>query len=71
MLQTSFSELKTHHPTNLYMLYPMMQSVFLVCVKKVKKMAPQGGMVHCHHPSSIFQKAKSFWHAGQACSTKI
>ena len=35
---------ETPHPTNLYMLYPMMQRVLLVCVEKVKKMVPQGGI---------------------------
>jgi hypothetical protein len=42
MLQTSFPKLKKHHPTNLYMLYPMMQSVLLVCVEIDKKMPSQG-----------------------------
>jgi hypothetical protein len=43
-----------HHPTNLYMLYPMAQSVALVCVEIEKKMPPQGH-VHCrhHHPKKI------------------
>jgi hypothetical protein len=44
MLQTSFPKLKKHHPTRLYMLYPMMQSVACVCVEKDKKKALQG---HC------------------------
>jgi hypothetical protein len=44
MLQTSFPELKKHGPTNLYMLYPMAQSVVLVCVEIDKKMPPQW---HC------------------------
>jgi hypothetical protein len=48
MLQTSFPKLKKHHPTRLYMLYPMMQSVSRVCVEKDKKKALQG---HC--PLSI------------------
>jgi hypothetical protein len=30
MLQTTFSMLKKHSPSNLYMLYPMMQSVALI-----------------------------------------
>jgi hypothetical protein len=57
MLQTSFSKLEKHSPTRLYMIYPMVQSVVLVCVEKVKKMTPQR---HCplssssiiHHPKS-------------------
>jgi hypothetical protein len=53
MLQTSFPKLKKHHPTNLYMLYPMMQSVAHVCVEKVKKMPSQW---HCPLSSP-----KSFW----------
>jgi hypothetical protein len=53
MLQTPVPKLKTHPPTNVYMIYPMVQSVLLVCVEKVKKMAPQRGIVHHgHHPSS-------------------
>jgi hypothetical protein len=51
MLQTSFSKLEKHHPTPLYMLYPMVQSVALVCVEIEKKMPPQW---HCP-PSSIVQ----------------
>jgi hypothetical protein len=52
MLQTSFPKLKKHHPTHIYMIYRMAQSVACVCVEKDKKMAPQGGIVHCllHHP---------------------
>jgi hypothetical protein len=46
MLQTPFLKLKKHHPTRLYMLYPMIQSVLLVGVEKIKKMARQGGIVH-------------------------
>jgi hypothetical protein len=42
-------KLKKHHPTNLYMLYPMAQSVALILVEKVKKMTPQK---HC--PLSSF-----------------
>jgi hypothetical protein len=48
-LKRPFPKLKKHHPTNLYMLYPMAQSAACVCVEKDKKMAPQGGIVHCHH----------------------
>jgi hypothetical protein len=48
MLKTSFSKLKKHHPTNLYMLYPMAQSACLVCVKIDKKLTLQ---MHC--PLSI------------------
>ena len=51
MLQTSFPRLKKHHPTRLYMLYPIMQSVLLVCVEIDKQMPPQGGIVHCHWKS--------------------
>jgi hypothetical protein len=40
MLQTSFSRLKEHHTTNLYMLYPMVPSVVLIFVEKVKKITP-------------------------------
>jgi hypothetical protein len=51
MLQRPFPKLKTHHPTNLvYMLYPMVQSVWLVCVEKVKKMTLQW---HCPLSSSF------------------
>jgi hypothetical protein len=39
MLQTSFPKLKKHHPTNLYMLYPMAQSVALFCIEIDKKKA--------------------------------
>jgi hypothetical protein len=42
MLQRPFSKLKKHSPTHLYMLYPMVQSIALVCVEKVKKMPSQG-----------------------------
>ena len=48
MLQRPFPKLKKHHPTNLYMLYPMAQSVGLVCVEMDKQMPPQW---HC--PLSI------------------
>jgi hypothetical protein len=59
MLQRPFPKLKKHGPTRLYMLYPMVQSVALVCVEKVKKMTPQGGIVHCRH----HEKAESFCRA--------
>mgnify|MGYP006313175803 CR=1 FL=1 len=49
MLQTSFSKLKKHHPTRLYMIYPMVQSVARFGVEIDKKMASQGGIVHGHH----------------------
>jgi hypothetical protein len=65
MLQTSFPKLKTHHPTNLYMLYPMMQSVLLVCVEKVKKMTPQArALSMVIITSSPSKKSKSFRRAG-------
>jgi hypothetical protein len=63
-LQRPFSKLKKHSPTHLYMLYPMVQSVVLVFVEKVKKRALQG---HCPLSSSIVHrgpKTKSFWRAG-------
>ena len=41
MLQTSFPKLKKHHPTNVYMLYPMVQSFALVFIEIDKKMPPQ------------------------------
>ena len=53
MLQTSFPKLKKHPPTRLYMLYPKMQSVLLVCVEIDKQMPPQGGIVHCHWKSIV------------------
>jgi hypothetical protein len=53
MLQTSFSKLKKHSPTNLYMLYPMAQSFGLVCVEMDKQMPLQW---HCPLSSP-----KSFW----------
>jgi hypothetical protein len=43
-LKRPFPKLKKHSPTRLYMLYPMAQSVVLVCVEIDKKMAPQGAM---------------------------
>jgi hypothetical protein len=41
MLQTSFSKLKKHPTTNLYMLYPMMQGVVQFRVEIDKQMPPQ------------------------------
>jgi hypothetical protein len=61
MLQRPFPKLKKHSPTRLYMIYPRVQSVALVCIEIDKKMAPQGGIVHCRHHH---EKAKSFCHAG-------
>jgi hypothetical protein len=43
-LQRPFPKLKKHHPTNLFMLYPMAQSVWLVFIEIDKKMTPQW---HC------------------------
>jgi hypothetical protein len=48
-LKRPFPKLKKHHPTNLYLLYPMAQSAACACVEIDKKMALQGGIVHCHH----------------------
>jgi hypothetical protein len=59
MLQTSFLKVKKHPPTNLYMFFPMAQSVWLVCVEIDKKMPPQQGIVHHRHWKSIFHP-KSF-----------
>jgi hypothetical protein len=42
MLQRPFPKLKKHRPTRIYMLYPMVQSVALVCVEIYKKMPSQG-----------------------------
>jgi hypothetical protein len=71
MLQTSFSKLKKHSPTRLHMIYPMVQSVALVCVEIDKKMAPQQGIVHCHHhPSSKIENQKIILARG-AAPTKI
>jgi hypothetical protein len=53
MLQRPFSKLEKHSPTRLYMLYPMVQSVVLVCVEKVKKKALQG---HSPLSSSIVHR---------------
>jgi hypothetical protein len=55
-LQRPFSKLKKHHPTNLYMLYPMVQSVDRFHVEIKKKMLPQW---HCPLPSSSYPKTKS------------
>jgi hypothetical protein len=60
MLQTSFSKLKKHTPTNIYIIYPMSQSVAQFHVEIDKEMPPQGH-VHCHHRHP---KTKSFWCAG-------
>jgi hypothetical protein len=49
MPQTSFSKLKKHSPTTLYMLYPMAQSVALFCIEIDKKMPLQW---HCSLSSS-------------------
>jgi hypothetical protein len=56
MLQTSFPKLKKHHSTRLYMIYPMMQSVLLVCVEIDKQMPLQGGIVHCHWKSIVHHR---------------
>jgi hypothetical protein len=56
MLHTSFPKLKKHHPTRLYMIYPMAQSVSCVCVEKDKKKALQG---HCPLSSSIIHRPSS------------
>jgi hypothetical protein len=53
MLQTSFFKLKKHHPTNLYMLYPMAQSDCLVCVEIDKKLTLQR--------QCPLSSPKSFW----------
>jgi hypothetical protein len=54
MPQRPFPKLKKHSPTNVYMLYPMAQSVALVCVEIDKKMPSQGRcpLPSSHHPSS-------------------
>ena len=57
MLQRPFLKLKTYPPTNLYMLYPMVQSIALDCVEIEKKMPPQGGIVHCHWKSIVHSKS--------------
>jgi hypothetical protein len=50
MLQRPFLKLKKHSPTNLYMIYPMVHSVLLLCVKIDKKMPLQcKGIVYCCH----------------------
>jgi hypothetical protein len=53
-----------HGPTNLYMLYPMEQSVVLVCVEKVKKMPLQW---HCLLSVYVDSDAVHLYHAGKAC----
>jgi hypothetical protein len=63
-LRRPFPKLKKHSPTRIYMLYPMAQSVACVCVEIDKKMAPQGGIFHCHHHHHRHPKTKSFWRAG-------
>ena len=64
MLQRPFSKLKKHGPTNLYMLYPMVQSVALIFCWKIQENATAmalSTMVIIHRPSS---KWKWFWRAG-------
>jgi hypothetical protein len=69
MLQTSFPKLKKHHPTRLYMLYPMMQSVACVCVEKDKKKELQG---HCPlSPSSITIIENQNHFGARGCSCQI
>jgi hypothetical protein len=51
MLQTPFLKAKKHGPTHLYVIYPMIQSVALVCVEIDKKM-PLQQHVHGHHPKT-------------------
>jgi hypothetical protein len=58
MPQRPFSKLKKHAPTNLYMLYPMAQSVALFCIEIDKKMPLQW---HCPPwSSSIVHHTKPF-----------
>jgi hypothetical protein len=47
-LKRPFSKLKKHSSNNLYMLYPMVQSVLLACIEIDKKIALQG-----HYPSMV------------------
>jgi hypothetical protein len=47
MPKRPFSKLKKHGPTNMYMLYPMAQSIACACVEIDKEMPPR----HC--PLSI------------------
>jgi hypothetical protein len=64
MLQTPFSRLKKHGPTNLYMIYPMAQSAAQFCVEMDKQMPAQG---HCPlSSSSPSWKSKIVWRAGCA-----
>jgi hypothetical protein len=58
MPQTSFSKLKKHIPTNIYMIYPMAQSVDRFYVEIKKKMPPQW---HCPLSSSLSKNKISFW----------
>jgi hypothetical protein len=55
MPQTSFSKLKKHSPTTIYMLYPMAQSVALFCIEIDKKMPLQW---HCSLSSFIVTMEK-------------
>jgi hypothetical protein len=55
MLQTSFPKLKKHHPTHIYMLYPMAQSVVLICVEIDKELTLQR--------QCPLSSPKSFWWA--------
>jgi hypothetical protein len=57
-------KLKKHHPTNLYMLYPMAQSVALFLVENVKKMTLQK---HC--PLSSFIITIIHFTVGEANNT--
>jgi hypothetical protein len=66
MPRRPFSKLKKHGPTNLYMIYPMAQSVALVCVEIDKKMPLQW---HCPL-SSLPSKSKIILARGPA-PTKI
>jgi hypothetical protein len=58
MQKTSFSKLEKHSPTRLYMLYPMVQSVALVCVEIDKKLTLQRGVLHSPFSIVIIQKNK-------------
>ena len=46
MLQTFFQSWKKPSPTHLYMIYPMAQSVVLVCVEKETRKCHCNGIVH-------------------------
>jgi hypothetical protein len=70
MLQTSFSKLKKCSPTNIYMLYPMAQSIVLVCEEIHKKMPPQWHCPLSSSPSKIIlpqghTSAIHCWHSQQ------